>query len=682
MADDNALLSHSREIREAAIRRRDEIEARHRARQQDISMPDPLGALKHKLYRVLHEASGLPQLEVQTDLIERYRFKADLALKFPGLLRAGGPRAFAQDHVGWILESLESPEFVGEIAAVHSAGMYINLTLSDAWLLQAAKTVVEAGEGYGASSALAQERYVVDYSSPNIAKTLHAGHIRSTIIGDVLSNVLQEAGGLVFRVNHINDFGGFGFLLEGHRRFEGMFPSDMGLNKRSLEIYRLRRVMERAVAENASLEDLPHDDASQLRRFFPGVESRGQIAEAFQQFTDSADARFAALEAGNPGEVALWKSLVLASLDDFSSFYESLAISIDFVLGESFYAQAGLALVDKWLQMGSAVVYGEAEAAEDVHQLGESLDAGDVSQSEYDSLVEATRKDIGAVVVRLSPAERYVVRRRDGRSIYSTRDLAAVVVRGELFHPTCYIYVVGQEQKSHFARLFATSYQLGLADPARTTFEHLFFGFYVDAHTGKKLSSRESAAGVALLFEVAEAYFRMRESDRMDRTTGDDVARQLTVASLVFNDLKQAIRSSVSLDLDDLSSLIEVFEQSGGAYVIYSACRAGSIVRRVSVLGESVEHLDGQALDSSEVRLLLEVLNYPAIVISAARERDVSILVRYLWHLSNLYNSYYAKFRVLTESGVVTSRLQITAAVERTIRNGLRLCNVDCPEAI
>jgi hypothetical protein len=137
----------------------------------------------------------LPQLEVQTDLIERDRFKANLALKFPGLLRAGGPRAFAQDHVGWILKSLESPEFVGEIAAVHSAGMYINLTLSDAWLLQAAKTVVEAGEGYGASSALAQERYVVDYSSPNIAKTLHAGHIRSTIIGDVLSNVLQEAFG-------------------------------------------------------------------------------------------------------------------------------------------------------------------------------------------------------------------------------------------------------------------------------------------------------------------------------------------------------------------------------------------------------------------------------------------------------------------------------------------------------
>ena len=172
---------------------------------------------------------------------------------------------------------------------------------------------------------------------------------------------------------------------------------------------------------------------------------------------------------------------------------------------------------------------------------------------------------------------------------------------------------MGQEQKAHFERLFAASYQLGLADPARTSFDHIYFGFYVDAHTHKKLSSRESATGVAELFEAAQSYFRSRVSDRLVEgdEDPDSVARQLTIASIVFNDLKQDTRSSVEMDMKNPTAMVEVFDKSGGAYVIYTACRAGSIVRKATGRPEATGPDAPPASNAEEARLLLHVLDYP-----------------------------------------------------------------------
>ncbi len=681
--DENMFRNHDATYR-AVLSTRDELVARREARSGTVHAPDPLGDFIDKVRTLLPATSGVAVGEVLVDLVDRDRFSADLALKFPGLLKDGGPRRFATDHAPAIRAALGGPEFAEEVATVDSVGMYINVRLRDEWLLSAARSVAGAGSSYGHSSPLVAERYVVDYSSPNVAKSLHAGHIRSTIIGAVLSNVLEEAGGLVFRINHLNDYGGFGFLLEGHRRFEHSFPPGSDINERSLEIYRLRRVLERAIADGASVADLPGPDADLIHLMLPGVQTGDELREAMDQFEAAADGRFEALESGDPEEMALWREIVRASLEDFSTFYRSLDISFDFVIGESFYAQLGLTLVDEWLESGAVVQYGEGEAAADLRHLQDSLAAGEIGASEFESLGQAIRKDIGAVVVRLSPSERYVVRRGDGRSIYATRDLAAVALRQQLFEPTSCIYVVGQEQKIHFDRLFAASYQLGLADRRRTTFEHIYFGFYVDAHTHKKLSSRESATGVTELFETAQAYFRSRISDRL--VEGDEdpetVARQLTIASIVFNDLKQDTRSTVEMDMKNPTAMVEVFDKSGGAYVIYTACRAGSIVRKAAGRAEATGPDAPTGLNPEEARLLLQVLDYPTVVAYAAEQRNPSVLVRHMFDVSNLYNSYNAKARVITDAGVITSRLVTTAAVEQTLRNGLKLCNVDCPEYI
>ena len=681
--DDEAFRDHAATYREV-LAHRDQLVARHDLRGTAARPPNPLSDFIDRVRSRLPDATGVAVGEVLVDLVQRDRFGADLALKFPSLLKDGGPRRFAANHAPAIRTALEGPEFAPEIAAVDSVGMYINIRLRDDWLLAAARSVAGAGPSYGRSYPLVAERYVVDYSSPNVAKSLHAGHIRSTIIGAVLSNVLEEAGGLVVRINHINDYGGFGFLLEGHRRFEHSLPPGSDLNERSLEIYRLRRILERAIADGASIADLPGPDADLVRLLLPGLETREDLAATMEEFEAASDRRFAALESGDPEEMGLWRQIVAASLEDFAGFYRSLNITFDLVIGESFYAQLGLQLVDHWLRTGAAVQYGEREAAADLRHLQDSLAAGDISATELESFAQAIRKDVGAVVVRMSPSERYVIRRSDGRSIYATRDLAAVALRQQLFQPTSFIYVVGQEQKTHFERLFAASYQLGLADRRRTTFDHIYFGFYVDAHTHKKLSSRESATGVTELFDTAQAYFRSRMSDRLVDAAEDpeSVAQQLTIASIVFNDLKQDTRSSVEMDMKNPTAMVEVFDKSGGAYVIYTACRAGSIVRKASGQPEATGADVPSGLDPDEARLLLQVLDYPTVVAYAAEQRSPSVLVRHMFEVSNLYNSYNAKARVITDGGVITSRLLTTAAVEQTLRNGLKLCNVDCPEYI
>jgi arginyl-tRNA synthetase len=375
--------------------------------------------------------------------------------------------------------------------------------------------------------------------------------------------------------------------------------------------------------------------------------------------------------------VDLWRVVVEASLAEFQPFYDSLDVHIDFVLGESFYAQVGLALVREWLESGAAVVYSDAEAAVDLAEIDRAVADGGLTDAEADSARAGIEKDNDAVVVRLSATERYVVLRRDGRSVYSTRDLAAIAVRSDLFDPTSCIYVVGQEQQTHFSRLFAAAYRLGLADPDSMAFEHLSFGFYIDPTPKQKLSSRESVAGVAALFSTANDYFAGRVGETVDDPAA--VAHQLTIASIVFNDLKQDTKSSVELDVNDPASLLEMFERSGGAYVIYAACRAGAVVRKAA--GASAQSEIG-ALEDDEVALVLELLDTPRRLGSAAKGHDPSVVVRHLLTLSNLYNSYYSRRRVIGPDGVHTDRLRITAATEQVLRNGLRWCNVECPEAI
>ncbi|MPZ71549.1 MAG: hypothetical protein GEU71_18825 [Actinobacteria bacterium] len=240
-----------------------------------------------------------------------------------------------------------------------------------------------------------------------------------------------------------------------------------------------------------------------------------------------------------------------------------------------------------------------------------------------------------------------------------------------------------QEQRVHFERLFRAAYTLGLATPDTVRFQHLYFGFYIDARSGKKLSSRDSVSNVTQLLTAAFTYFRSSLSDRSHQSpeTIEKTAKELTVGSLVFDELKKGIRSSVEIDGSDLTATIEGFEKGGGAYVIYSAVRAGSVLRRA----ESAEFGDESAdpvLDGQEVTLLLKLQQMPEIVAAAADRAEASVLVRHLLDISTVYNSYYGRVQVISNGVADPWRLQVTRAVHNALRAGLAFCHVDCPQTM
>ncbi|PWE18136.1 arginine--tRNA ligase [Marinicauda salina] len=644
----------------------------------------PLPALKARITRALSERRGGGELSPQFDLIDREQFGGDIAVKFPQLLRDGGPKGFIDKHLPWITEVLEGPDFADAIAAVETKGMYINLRLTDRWLLEAAWRICELGEDFATNDAEGDETVLVDYSSPNVAKVLHAGHIRSTIIGHVLCNMHEACGADVYRVNHINDFGGFGFSLEGWRRFEDRFPADMGDNERLLEIYRIRRTAEKYAVEDADFDAIPAADKAVLERYFPEADSTGELISAWHNFVRAADARFEKLEAGDAEEVALWAKMVEWSLADFEAFYDALDIHIDLVLGESFYFQAGERVVDACLEAGTAVLFDRARADAEIAKLDARVEAEKMKPEERDKRAAAIEKDIGAVVALLPDGERMVVRRADGRSIYATRDIGAIALRKELFAPSRMTYVVGQEQRVHFERLFKAAEALGLVEPGEIDFTHLWFGFYVDAETGKKLSSRDTVANVNHLLAESVAYFRAKYDERDDQTPEevDHAAQQLAVGSLVFNDLKQDVKGSVEIATSDLQATIESFEKSGGAYMVYSACRARSILRKWGKAPVPASEVADFEIDAQEAALILKLQTIPEKLAAAAGQANPVVLVRHLLETAGIYNSYYMRAPVISGGEANPSRLIITQAVQVALTNALKICHIECPPKI
>ena len=657
LAEHNARLTKAlNEYRQNLLSRQSEQNGRR------AESPSPLAALKVDLARVLRDEFGGPEGEPEVQFIDRQKFGGDLVLKFPRLLAKGGPKAFNEQYRDRIIGVVKREFGESVLKDVIAKGMYINLTLADAWLTTAAAFVGQAGEAFGLSRELASDTIVIDYSSPNVAKTLHAGHIRSTIIGHVLGNVYEAAGAAVYRVNHINDFGGFGFLLEGYRRFAGKFPTDLAEHQKLTEIYRIRRTLEK-----------PVDQWDEGERTFMNRYQPIDLAE----FTAAADRRFAALERGDAEEVNLWAQMVQWSMADFGSFYRSLGIVIPLVIGESYYFQPADALINQLLKDGQAVIYTDELAARDVAALPESL-----TEAERQKATEGIAKDVGATVIPLAQGRRLVVRRKDGLSIYATRDVGAVKIRNDLFHPTRSIYVTGQEQKEHFARVFEATNLTGLNEGGRCELLHLYFGFYVDSKTGKKLSSRASAAGVMDLLKGSFDYFKNKLGADVPAEDLNETAQQLSVGSIVFNELKQDIRGSVDIDPSAIQATVEGFEKSGGAYVVYATCRARGILRKLAAQNVPTGPARADALTAEEAGLILKLLDVPDRVVQAARQANPTVLVRHLHDIAQTYNAYYTKARVIEDGQAHPFRLSVTRAVMTALKQGLSVCHIECPERI
>lgn len=667
---------------------RDALTRQWRQSERPASTGYPLADLKARITQTLEQWFDQPDLVWELDILDRAKFGADIAVRVTSLLKQHGAKTYIADHVPAIAAALHDASLADAVAEVHTKGIYVNLRLADAWFLGGVSAITRCGEDYGLGDAMSDRTFVVDYSSPNVAKTLHAGHLRSTMIGHVLGNLYEACGALVYRVNHINDFGGFGFMLEGYRRFADRFPEGMTGNDRLLTIYALRRALERVVSSDADLNDDVIDPADReiLTTYLPGLRTADELLKFHNDFTAAADARFQALEEGAEEEVVLWRQMVEWSLADFAAFYQALDIDIDFTIGESFYFQAGDSVIDAALADGRAVRLTEDMVRERSAELDQAVASEEMTPQARDQAVVQLHKDLGAIVVPLHPGgERLVVRRSDGRSIYATRDVGAIQLRRDIFDPTDIVYVVGQEQQVHFSRLFAAAEALGVVEPGEVCFKHIYFGFYVDADSNKKLSSRDSVASVNELLAESVEHYRTKTAQGGGHMSAEDIeqaARQLAVGAVFFNDLKKDMKGPVPIARGDLAPTIAAFEKSGGPYVVYSAVRARSILRKYGTALPEATEVGNFDLSDAEALLILRLLEYPEVVVKAAKSDDPAVLVRYLLEIAGLYNAYYAAAPVLRGAEANLFRILVTRSVELTLVNGLSLCHVQCPPQI
>jgi arginyl-tRNA synthetase len=374
-------------------------------------------------------------------------------------------------------------------AEVRSVGIYVNARLPDSHFFQALEQVVRLDAHFGKSDEGRSQNIAIDYSSPNAAKHLHAGHIRSTIIGHVLGNMYEACGYTVHRINYLNDWGGMGVLIEGLSLRD---DEDSYENKNDLlfEIYSTFRKAQKLSADEGAFEKLLESEKEELSRLVGEFAGYEDFVRKYAAFSERANARFAALETGDDGEFATWRKIVEWSILDFERFYQMLDIHQEYLTGESLYAQSGKDFVMRQVEKGGVIFFDERHAREALAIVQAQQEAETITSEVFERKKQEIEADIGCYVVPIGNDERYVVLKKDGSTIYATRDLAALEHRISVFSPKKLVYEVGQEQQEHFDKLFRAARQLGMVD-SDVGLLHIYHGFYVDEATKKKLSSRD-----------------------------------------------------------------------------------------------------------------------------------------------------------------------------------------------
>ncbi|HKY77851.1 MAG TPA: arginine--tRNA ligase [Acidimicrobiia bacterium] len=523
------------------------------------------------------------------------------------------PRDLAQDLIDRVelADIAHPPEVAGP--------GFINVTLHDAFL---ARTLVEtAADPYlGVSKAATTETVVVDYSAPNVAKEMHVGHLRSTIIGDALVRVLEFVGHEVVRQNHLGDWGTpFGMLIE-----------------------HLLSVGEAEAANELSVGD--------LGRFYQ--EARAEF-DANPDFADRARRRVVALQAGDPQTLRLWKLLVDESSRYFTAVYGQLGVKLgpDDQAGESMYNPM---LADTMAELERLGLLVESDGALCVFPPGFTTREG-------------------------NPLP-LIVRKSDGGFGYDTTDLAAIRYRLRDLGATHVIYVVGAPQREHLEMIIETARLAGwLQEPARA--EHVAFGSVLGAD--RKMFRTRAGGSIRLVDLLDEAVERARQivADRTSLSPDEaaTVSTAVGIGAVKYADLSNDRVKDYVFDWDRMLD----FQGNTGPYLQYAHTRVRSIFGQAEARGIDVTDLRPAAeFAPAERRLALEILSFDGAVHATEASLAPHRLCTYLFELATAFTDFYESCPVLRADTDEQrrSRLFLADLTARVLAQGLDLLGIAAPE--
>lgn len=545
-------------------------------------------------------------------------FEADIALRIPALMK--DIRKYSTEILPELQKALTTNKTKLGLTEIQLVPPYLNLTIDyTAFALDTIQSVHQLQNRYGETDNNKNQQIIVEYSSPNVAKTMHIGHLRSTIIGQVLANIYEKTGYTVFRLNHLGDWGTqFGKVATAYR----MWPAKYG-----------------------SLEDQknPVEFLSRLYADF------NQAAKENDDLNQQARDAFADLEKGDADMLTIWKKFYDFSMIEMERMYERMDIDFDCYLGESFYEDKLQWIIDELIKKG--IAYKEGRAV----------------------VVDLARKN-----PEMEKVPTFLLVKSDGGTNYAARDLAAFYYRKQYFKPRFAVYVVGSEQSLHLKQIFETMRQLGYLEEGEAI--HVRFGQIKES--GKKISSREGAGGLEdLLNLIVETVYQNMQEGREDFTEKEkkEIAEQVGIAALFYNDLQNSPEHDVNFDLQKIIST----QGKSGPYLQYSIVRGKSILKKAGDLAnlKNIDWSEADKLQKVEKKLLLKIAEFPEIIENCVKAASSHHLANYLYDLAQIFNNFHGEIHVINSpENLKEIRKFLVASSVQTLENGLKILNIPIPE--
>ncbi len=528
------------------------------------------------------------------------------------------PRTLAEEAVA----NLES-ELAGKIVCSLAGPGFINFKLEPAFFAAHLNLILN-DERLGVSKHPAPKRIVLDFSAPNVAKPMHVGHIRSTVIGESLARITEFLGHEVIRDNHIGDWGTqFGMVLWAWKSE----LDEEALEKEPLrELLRLYRL-----GSSSSKND---EDLANLCR-----------------------AELVKLQQGDAENRSIWERCIELSKKGLNEIYDRLDVRFDHWLGESFYNERLAPLVDEMVASGMAR---ESDGAICVFSNGEL-------PPKKDPFLKNTKEGIEDYP--------FIIRKSDGGFNYATTDIATIDYRLQEWQAEVIWYVVDFRQEEHFARLFEVAQRRG----CEAELVHVKFGTIL-GKDGTPLKTRAgdlpelqdviNDAVAAARKSVAEKSFLEDEQEK------EELAELIGLSAIKFMELSHRRESDYMYDLEKMVAL----EGDTAPYLQYSYVRCRSIFRK---LAEEV-NLGGEDLvleDAREVHLARMLARFGEVVPQVLEELRPNVLASYLLELARAYHSFFQSCPVLKSEGVTkASRLTLCDVTACVLKLGLGLLGIGVPE--
>jgi arginyl-tRNA synthetase len=497
-----------------------------------------------------------------------------------------------------------------ESPTVAGAG-FINFKVLDTALSEAVNTV-GADEHLGVLLVEKPKTIIIDFSSPNVAKPMHVGHIRSTILGDSLTRIARHLGHHVITDNHIGDWGTqFGKVIYGWKHF---------LDKEALE----RAPIEELVRLYREVNALEENDLALKETV------RGELVK---------------LQQGNLENLEIWKQAVALSWKEFERLYGLLEITFDERLGESFYNDALVPLVDRLLAQGIA---------------RESEVAVCIFFPEIPALEE-------------KPC---LIRKSDGGFLYATTDLATLEYREQRWHPDAVWYVTGAPQQLHFEQVFASARKLGIT----TDLRHIAFGSILgEDRKMMKTRSGENVELGGLLGEAIERALAVVTEKNPDLSAAEqqEVARVIGLGAVKYADLMQHRLTDYLFSWEKMLS----FQGNTAPYLQNAYVRIRSIFRKAAAEGISTEAAPIVIADPAERALALQILKFGEVLHAVLEDQRPNLLCLYLYELADSFHRFYEACPILKSEGAMrSSRLALAGVTAKVLKTGLGLLGIGVPE--